>query len=283
MKNAIYMLCGADETLEAWHVDDLLNSFIITSADGKVVVIDGGHRFNSRRLMEKLREVTGEEKPHVDAWFLTHMHEDHINAFIEIMENHADALEIDRIYHHFTTDLAIQMREGEGSVGAFLDFYKALPTFKDKVRIPVVGDVIEIGDMSFEVLYTAGETLKINSVNNNSMVFKMTLAGKTVIFLADCEIEAGRILLQRYAGTDKLKSDMCQMAHHGQCGVEKQVYEEINPTVCIWPTPRWLWDNDLGKGFNTAHLKTVEVRGWMQEIGVEQNYVIKDGDQTIEL
>ncbi len=281
MKNAIYMLCGADEELPAWHVDDLLNSFIITSASGKVVVIDGGHRFNAMHLLKKLREITKQEKPHVDAGFLTHMHEDHINAFIEIMEKYPEALEIDCIYHHFTTDFAIQMREGKGATYPFLDFYRALPTFKDKARIPVAGDVMEMEDISFEVLYTAGEKLKVNNVNNNSMVLKMKLGDKAAIFLADCEVEAGRILLERYAGTDKLKADICQMAHHGQCGVEREVYEAIKPAICLWNTPRWLWDNDLGKGFNTAHLRTVEVRGWMQEIGVEKHYVIKDGDTVL--
>jgi phosphoribosyl 1,2-cyclic phosphodiesterase len=280
MKNAIYMLCGADEELPAWHVDDLLNSFIITSASGKVVLIDGGHRFNAGHLLKKLKEITGMEKPKVDAWFLTHIHEDHIDAFIEIIEKHSDEIEIEQVIHHFTTDLAIQMREGKNCVRPFLDFYSLLPTIEEKIHIATVGENIQIGEMDFEILYTAGEPLKVNSCNNNSLVMKLTLGEKTVMFLADCEVEAGRILLQRYGDSGKLKADMCQMSHHGQCGVERSVYEAIQPHTCLWNTPRWLWDNDLGKGFNTAHLKTVEVRGWMQEIGVEKHYIIKDGDQV---
>ncbi|MBQ8294985.1 MAG: MBL fold metallo-hydrolase [Clostridia bacterium] len=283
MENAIYMLCGADEEIEDWHDQDLLNSFIITSKSGKVVVIDGGHRFNAGHLIKRLKEITGEEKPHIDAWFLTHLHEDHINAFLEVMEKRADDVEVERIYHHFTTDIAIQMREGQNCTLTFLDFYRDLPKFKDKVTVVNVGNRIAVGEMDFEVLYTAGETLKVNSCNNNSLVLKLTLAGKTAIFLADCEVEAGRILVQRYGESGKLKADICQMAHHGQCGVERAVYEAIQPTICLWNTPKYLWNNDLGEGYNTAFFKTVEVRGWMNEIGVEKHYVIKDGDQRLVL
>lgn len=284
MENAIYMLCGADKNLEDWHKDDLLNSFIITSESGKVVLIDGGHRFNAARLLEKLKEVTGQEKPKVDAWFLTHIHSDHIYAFIETMEKHADEIDVEKIYYNFPTDLSICSREGDTCAKLFLEFYSLEPKIRAKSYIPRMGETIEIGDIKFEILYTQGLPLKVNSVNNTSLVMKMYLGGKSTIFLADSEVEAGRILLEKYGLTGQLKSDICQMAHHGQCGVEKRVYEAIKPEICLWNTPKWLWDNDLGKGFNTAHLKTVEVRGWMiDELGVKTHYIIKDGDQVCKL
>ena len=117
MKDAIYMLNGGED----WHVDDLLNSFIITSKSGAVVVIDGGHEFNAKHLLERLKEITGEDKPHIDGWFLTHLHEDHINAFLEIVENNPDAVDVDKVYYNMTTDIAIQMKEGQNCVKTFLN------------------------------------------------------------------------------------------------------------------------------------------------------------------
>ena len=61
------------------------------------------------------------------------------------------------------------------------------------------------------------------------------------------------------------------------------MYEAIAPTGCLWNTPQWLWDNDVGKGFNTHVFNTVYTRGWMEELGVREHYVIKDGDQTLVL
>ena len=68
------------------------------------------------------------------------------------------------------------------------------------------------------------------------------------------------------------------MSHHGQNGVDKDVYRIIDPEICLWPTPQWLWDNDSGTGYNTGTWKTIETRGWMQELGVKINYIEKDGD-----
>ena len=101
-------------------------------------------------------------------------------------------------------------------------------------------------------------------------------------FLGDLGIEGGRQLL---ATVDPalIKSDYVQMAHHGQNGCERDFYEEVAPKGAFWCAPDWLWYNDAGKGYNTHVFKTVEVRGWMEEIGVTENYVIMNGTQVVEL
>ena len=68
------------------------------------------------------------------------------------------------------------------------------------------------------------------------------------------------------------------MAHHGQQGVTKEFYAVASPTVCLWPTPDWLWDNNAGgRGKNTGPWKTLETRAWMEEMGIDKHYVSKDG------
>ena len=71
------------------------------------------------------------------------------------------------------------------------------------------------------------------------------------------------------------------MSHHGQLGATFEFYKEVSPKYCFWPTPKWLWDNDLGEGFDTGPFKTIKVRNWMKELNVQENYVEKDGDITI--
>ena len=65
------------------------------------------------------------------------------------------------------------------------------------------------------------------------------------------------------------------MAHHGQNGVEENVYEAIQPSVCLWPTPQWLWDNEGGS------YTTPETKAWVKKLNVSRNYCMKDGDQVI--
>jgi hypothetical protein len=71
------------------------------------------------------------------------------------------------------------------------------------------------------------------------------------------------------------------MAHHGQGGVSKEFYEYIGVKRCIWPTPLWLWNNDRGEGFDTGPYLTVRTREWMDEMGVTEHIVEKDGIQKI--
>ena len=75
----------------------------------------------------------------------------------------------------------------------------------------------------------------------------------------------------------RLASDYVQMAHHGQNGVDKDFYKAVAAKYALWPTPRWLWDVDSGKGKGSGPWKTLEVRAWMKELGIEKNYVSADG------
>lgn len=72
-----------------------------------------------------------------------------------------------------------------------------------------------------------------------------------------------------------LKCKMVQMSHHGQNGVGYEVYKALRPSVCLWPTPQWLWDNE-GDQYTTP-----ETKAWMKELNVEKHYCMKDGDQVI--
>ncbi|MBR3863518.1 MAG: MBL fold metallo-hydrolase [Clostridia bacterium] len=278
MKNAIHMLYGGPNERK----DDLLNSFIFTTDQGTVIVVDGGHSFDLPHLTKRLQEITGEQKPHIDGWILTHLHEDHVEAFLSMLETCPDSFEIDKIIYGAMTDISWAAKDGPATVRTFLNFYRPLPTFKQKSHSPVVGETFFIKEIKFEILHTAGAQLRVNNCNNNSLVFKATWGGKSALFLGDCEVEAGNKLLERWGLTGVLKADICQMAHHGQCGVDFPVYQAISPEICLWPTPKYLWDNDLGKGYNTFTFKTIEVQGWMKSLGVKSNYVIKDGDQVLE-
>ena len=273
MKNTIHMLDAATGTQ--------MNSFIITTADGKVIVIDGGYDQDAEKLIGYLKALTGKEIPHVDAWILSHPHMDHISAFLQIMETMPEALTVDKLYYNFPSEQYIA-RLQPWADPCLARFYKDLPLYADKVVIVTMSDTFEVGDAHFECLYSPNPELTMNVTNNASLILKMTLGGKTVMWLGDCGVEEGDRLLAFYGESGKLKCDFVQMAHHGQNGAEKRVYEAIAPTGCFWNTPKWLWDNDAGNGYNTHGWKTVEVQGWMADLGVKEHYVIMNGDQTVE-
>ena len=79
MKNAIHMLQSVTDTI--------CNSFLITTEDGFVIAIDGGYEKETDHFLDYLKKLTGQERPRIDAWFLTHPHDDHCNNFFEIVEH----------------------------------------------------------------------------------------------------------------------------------------------------------------------------------------------------
>lgn len=134
--------------------------------------------------------------------------------------------------------------------------------------------------MTIKVLREPDESITSNAYNNSSVVYRLESEGKSMLFLGDLGVEGGRQLLEQVPH-ELIKSDFVQMAHHGQCGVEKSVYEVINPDYCFWCTPSWLWDNDAGRGYDTHSWKTIVTRGWMSEIGIKWHYVSKDGTHEV--
>lgn len=276
MKNAIHLLQSQKGSQ--------MQSLLITTEEGCVIAVDGGWRQDADYFISYLKELTGNEVPHIDAWFLTHSHQDHIDAFLEIMQNKRDQLTVDKIYYNFPSiQYFTRVEEPDASAAkTATEFYEALPLFADKICIVTGGDVIEIGDAKIDVLYSPEWDIQRNICNNSSIVFKMTLGGRTALILGDCGVEAGERILAHY-GKEVLSCDICQMAHHGQRGVNRAFYEAVRPEICLWCTPQWLWDNDRGQGFDTHIYETVRVREWMGALGVKKHYIDKDGTQVCEL
>ena len=111
-----------------------------------------------------------------------------------------------------------------------------------------------IDGVRFEILQT--QSPEDDQVNGNSMVIRVVPGyenGKTCLFLNDTSVWSGEKLLKTYG--ESLKSDVVQMAHHGQAGADRDVYEMIDAKLRLWPVPFWVWENE-------TTYKIGEVRSW---------------------
>lgn len=251
-----------------------MNSYVMQTVNGKVIVIDGGFADDAPYL----RGFLGALGNKVDIWFISHQHEDHINALTAILKNTGD-LKIDKIYGSMLDEQWIKVHE-QDSLKTATDFNEALQKAQKQITELTLGQIIEIDGMTIEILSIKNPEIIDNGINNSSVVMRVWDSQKSVLFTGDLGVEGGKKLLNSEYKKD-LKSDYVQMAHHGQNGVDKDFYQACNPSYCFWPTPKWLWDNDNGGGEGSGPWVTLEVRAWMDEFGVEKHYCLFDGLQKI--
>lgn len=261
--------------------DTICESFILET-EGKVMVIDGGFESEAETLYAKLRELGG----HVDAWFFTHPHDDHYGAFCRMLEDRGDEIGVDAVYSNFPGMKWLCEYDYPEAVQYTKKYIPWMERLTERLGIRSItmhrGDCYRLGGAEIHVLREPDLTITENCINNSSTVFRVDINGKRMLFLGDLAVEGGRQLLETVP-QEELRAYIVQMAHHGQDGVERDVYEAVRARCCLWCTPTWLWDNMGAEGYDSGNYKTVIVRGWMSEIGVRKHYVNKDGPFAIEL
>ena len=247
-------------------------SYVIRTSQGKIIVIDGGTSEDGPYLKSFLNRLGGE----VSDWFLTHAHYDHVEAFIwNLQDTSNNRIKIKKIIANFPTVAWIEKYE-KNYAFTIKEFNAAMKKAKREKTVVNAGDEIDIDEIKIEVLYVNTNTFKVNAINNSSLLIKFSDDTKSVLFTGDLGVEAGNDIIKK-VNRKKLKSEYVQMAHHGQAGLGKNVYELIDASYYLWPTPLWLWDNDSGGGKNSGPWKTLEVRKWVEELQGKENYVSGKG------
>lgn len=274
MKNTLYML-NTVSGLQA-------QSFILTTVFGGVIIIDGGTRADSEHMLCRLREITGLSRPHVDAWILTHPHFDHADCFLELMRAHRGDFTLDKVICAFPSAQYLA-EDSYGAADTVRAFYALLPFFADKFFPVTAGDKFSISGANLHFLYTPDWTIQQDKCNNSSLVVRIELAGRVLLFTGDCAAAAGERILSQWGALGMLKADICQISHHGQNGCTREFYQVVSPETALWCTPEWLWNNDAGNGPGSGPWDTLTVRAWLADMGVKKNLVMKDGDQQLSL
>lgn len=272
-KTEIYQLCPNEGYL--------MHSYLIKTPNNKIVMIDGGHTYYMQKayLPHAIRAILGlKEKDYfeIEAWFFSHAHDDHYGEFVMMMREYDQNsnYKINNIYFDFPDfakssldkdDYSLEILEqfkssldkyakvnGINFDGRYYDYLNGRVINADSVE---GGLTVKIDGVNFDILQTWDDLdLMVNSNSTIIRVSQDVLPSKTCLFLNDASIDSGARLLEKYG--NKLKSDMVQMAHHGQAGVDKDVYDAISATIRFWPTPFWVWNDH-------EDYKTDQVRSWL--------------------
>jgi competence protein ComEC len=133
----------------------------------------------------------------IDAVFVTHSHEDHLGGLGALTANYP----IGMVYSPF---YGAADKNGIGKVAKRAD-QLGLP-----YRTLFAGDTLQLGSVNFSVL----APIRLNEAddNDNSLVLRVTFAGKTFLFAGDMQFSEEQTLLD--SGAD-LKSDVLKIGNHG--------------------------------------------------------------------
>lgn len=234
-----------------------INSSFYTLYNPKrgLIVVDGGWTEDAQGVRDVVKMFGNQ----VDAWILTHPHQDHIGAFNAIYPDR-QGMEIKQVY---TVDMAIPKECLEvapwDSVEAYEDFLKL--KVKD-LQYLYTGEKKEICGLEVTVLNAFGEHVRQYSkdyLNDGSLMFQVKAKEQTMLFCADVGVSVSDYLFNRWA--DTLPSDYLQMGHHGYGGLKDDFYRKVSPKVAFFDAPAHMMLDETGKFDNPKHVKLMEGMG----------------------
>lgn len=267
--------------------------------------IDGVGTNDAPYLPSALRSILCLEEGEyfeVEAWFLSHPHSDHYHELSKCLAEYSEEsnYKIKNFYFDFP-DFSDYFAAKSGIPAyqytpspLFLNFKENLNNYArvnnieiesasgywyDDINGAVIdseeikwGLDIEIDNVRFEIMQTWNYLDRKGSedLNETSLVMRAWVEGQSILFLNDLggwnsDRSSGARLVNTYG--ENLKSDIVQMAHHGQRGAQKALYDLVDAKVHLWPTPSFVWKD------TTTYPNLVENRRWVNN---GKDFVIGD-------
>ena len=224
--------------------------YVVQLADRSFLIIDGGYASCVDELWSTLVDLNGgEENIIIRAWLLTHAHDDHYSCFSSFAAKYATRVTLETL-------MISPLSDDDASNLPYLngDVKKDLANFLGaKILYVHTGMVFNYCNIKFEILFT-GEELWISdptrdegladllNFNNSSGISRCGTHDHRAIFLADSSEEVA-LRLSLYYGK-YLKSEMCQISHHGVEDFPLIAYRFINASTYWCPCNRMLFEID---------------------------------------
>jgi beta-lactamase superfamily II metal-dependent hydrolase len=213
---------------------------VIVSDGGKIIAVDGGNRNDGEGFLRLLEECSGNEKPTVDYWIITHPHIDHYGALLTISQSKEfrERLSVGEIIWYFPPEF----EDNSGKSNVFLVDDSRLQSisqvFGAKTRTPYRGEELLLDGIKTSFLYVPDDCSIFGSSGKNfnlcSLIFSISGKRGRVMVTGDAFPPSMQITALRYG--KKLKSDALQMPHHALCdSFCREFYQYVSPSVVFMP------------------------------------------------
>ncbi len=255
--------------------------YILCLGKGHFIIYDGNGDLGDMagKIYKYLADNTPNgKKPIIDAWFISHVHWDHVTALLDFAKKYADKVELKNLLANFPALHNLYIKER----GPNTDFYahwwpKILRLFPHAQVWKIhTGQRFSIGDVEIEVLLTHEDVYPATLYpNDTSTVTMMYVNGQKIFFSSDVEYEAPCKMLHNMYGS-YLKSDYYQVAHHGWNSEALYFYDDVDAPNVLWPVRYRYWD--MIQQFKATERLTEELN-----LRRRKFYMTIDKDAIIEL
>ena len=209
--------------------------YIIQLADGSFIIYDGGRETVMEEFWRVLNELTPDgEEILIRAWVITHAHGDHFDLFHAFSGKYADKVTVERFL------ISPVSHDTEQKINKYLDkgFLEDAAAFKDaEICYVYTGMVFTFCNLRMEILMTHQDVYYIDAIsdkfNSSCTISRVYSDDCNMLFLADATNDETEVMACYYG--DYLKSDMCQMSHHGYSNCPLVVYRHIKASILWYP------------------------------------------------
>ena len=234
-------------------------SMVVQLADGSFIVIDGGHgqsiteiqkQEDMERLLNFLTSNTpGGGKPQI-TWMITHPDPDHIDLPIDFIDKYADKINVTTVCYNFPNmeNIGLSSSNNPATYTSYINGFigvvnKNFPNANH--YITHTGNKLYLPGCEIEFLFNPSEDFypaAMSSCNHTSIVWRMTIEGKTILITGDIETGLSNKLANNYG--NYLASNVLQVIHHGVNGGTTSFNSAAASgtaangnelAVCFWP------------------------------------------------
>ena len=236
-KECLVQLCTSNSEYSGeWNWQAAGMSYAVRTADNRLIIVDGGEtEADAAHLLRVMKELTSSNRPTVALWIITHPHLDHYGALYRLSKNPEllSDVEIQQLCYQLP-EKPILPRNGVTYPKEDQDIRELTAILGVPVLVPHTGDRFSFGGTVVRFFFTPEDCMnRITDINELSLIFQICGKEKSVMFTGDAYERTTRLIAFRF--WDDLKSDFCQLAHHGLNGGSAEFYIRVNAPCVLIP------------------------------------------------
>ena len=202
------------------------NSFVIQLKNGHFIIEDGAKKQDAPYLLDYLESLVPEgEKPVIEAWFISHPHEDHSGAMTKIAttKEYQDRIYVEGFYYYDMSDVMLTFLTLQSGVAVSRDIRLYRQAFKTTsgettpLYRPQLGQRYYFCDIQIDVALTieqcSKDTLENKDLNDSSTWLMHHIEGQRMLIAGDSNYSSQNNAIFLY-DKDYFELELFATPHH---------------------------------------------------------------------